>query len=280
MKKGLLAVGGVAALGTLAFFGTRKANAAETPKGQTEPTPGEEKPIPLDVARRMAEALATNDSAVVRALAAQLRKEGFLDSASDLEKAAQAIDSLRASGKALPKKSPGLPSFTNDIPPTRKKRGPDPKPVPKKVPGPIDAPDPNPPVMIKPPGNSVQVPDVPTPTKPPPAVRAPSVPVAPVKDARTLLAEQTAAMLRKATKGTEDQGLVKAFQTQEGLKPSGFYGPGSGLAFLKYNIIPPKPFYFPTRGTADSKNNYRKNLLFQAQKDPARAAEWQAAAIV
>ena len=87
-------------------------------------------------------------------------------------------------------------------------------------------------------------------------------------------------MLAASSKGTENKAMIKAYQTQEGLKPSGFYGPGTGKSFIKYSIVPPKPFYWPRRGTAASKQNYRGNMLTMATRDPARASEWQAAAMV
>lgn len=127
----------------------------------------------------------------------------------------------------------------------------------------------------------------PPPPEPPPEYRQPAPSPPPpltkpevIADPRKALAARVARHLYSVTKGAEDRDLVAALQTQEGLKPSGFYGPGTGLSFIKYNIVPPKPFYWPKRDTGKSKANYRSNLLFQATKDPQRAEEWQAAAIV
>lgn len=283
MNKKLAAIGGLAVVGTVAFLGTRKTAKADDSKpalpGESKPSKGAPPAATPELAARIVKALATADSAVIRALAADLRNEGFPDHAADLENAARILDSERAKAEQGGRASAGLPPFTNQIPVPRTrtpKRGP--APPTKAVPAPAPQPDPSPPSVILPPPKSVPVPEIPRLPDPPKITAPPKV--TPIADPRHALAEQTAVMLRSATKGSEDKALVTAFQTQEGLKPSGFYGPGSGLAMLKYNIIPPKPFYFPTRGTAESKANYRRNLLFQAEKDPKRAAEWQAAAMV
>jgi len=231
---------------------------------------------------RIAAAVASGDTAVMRALATELRKAGLEAQARDLERAAQQIEQERAKAEERARKSRGLPDFTIQPVPKRKKK----KKRPRIV-APAPEPAPKPPIVVRPPIKSIPIPPpeitpprVEFPKPPAPKPKPPPIPKAPTLDPRKALAVAVAEMLEKATKGSEDKSMVKTYQAQEGLKPSGFYGPGTGLSFIKYEIVPPKPFYFPTRNTAASKSNYRKNLLFQATKDPARASEWQAAAMV
>lgn len=303
-KKALpvIALGGLAAAGlAVALTGEAKADTGEPapgkrplPPGKKPPTPAPPGKIPVpvptkpdaDLVGRILKVLATNDPAQIRALAAEVRRLGFPQQADDLERAARAIEKERAR-----RTSPGLPVTIQPVgpgvpvtPPKRKRKPKKRKPrVKKPAPRPVE----RPPVVVRPPKKRVPLPPEPpraTPPEPPPPPPAPPIkkpiPIPPPLDPRKALAVQVAEMLAAATKGTENKAMVKAYQAQEGLKPSGFYGPGTGKSFIKYGIVPPKPFYWPRRGTSASKNDYRKNLLFQATKDPARAAEWQQAAMV
>lgn len=120
------------------------------------------------------------------------------------------------------------------------------------------------------------------------SVGVPDSPVAPPADLdpRHALAARTFARLWELQPGQEtdsDRALIGAFQAQEGIVPStGRYGRGTGLAAIKYGIVPPIPFYWP-RDAADAeaaKANWRSNMVYQATQDPQRAEEWQRIAMV
>ncbi|MFA5634629.1 MAG: hypothetical protein WC977_01875 [Anaerovoracaceae bacterium] len=95
--------------------------------------------------------------------------------------------------------------------------------------------------------------------------------------------------LKTAKKGTatEPRAQVKEFQLVERLpRTDGSYGSETALALAdRYNMVPPKPFYWGKKGgdystlTAD-KNQYSAHLLNLATKDPQRADEWRSAAKV
>ncbi len=77
--------------------------------------------------------------------------------------------------------------------------------------------------------------------------------------------------------------LLKALAAQEGnTNPNGVYGMGSGLSLIKYDLVPPKPRVWgkDAKATAEMKKRWRGEMLTMARKDPARAAEWQGAALV
>jgi hypothetical protein len=95
--------------------------------------------------------------------------------------------------------------------------------------------------------------------------------------------------LKTAKKGTasEPRAQVREFQLVERLpRTDGSYGSETALALAdRYNMVPPKPFYWGKKGgsyatlTAD-KNQYSTHLLNLASKDPQRADEWRSAAKV
>lgn len=300
----IIALGGLAAVGAAVAL-TGEAKAKTPPKRQRRLPPGVQPPTPpapppgkipvpkpteppAELVGRILAAVASRDPAKMRALATEVRRLGFPQQAQDLENAALAIERERARTR-----SPGLPPVTIQPvgpgvpvkPPKRKKR---PKKRTPRVKKPAPVPVETPPVVVRPPKKRVPLPPEPPrvtppeppPPPPPPPVAKKPIPPPPPLNPRKALAVQVAEMLAASTKGTENKAMIKAYQAQEGLKPSGFYGPGTGKSFIKYDIIPPKPFYWPRRSTAASKNDYRKNLLFQATKDPARATEWQQAAMV
>lgn len=78
----------------------------------------------------------------------------------------------------------------------------------------------------------------------------------------------------------ENRTLVKTYQAQEKLTADGLYGVQTGLTLIKYDIIPPKPFYFskdPVK-TAAAKKLWTTTITAQANKetDAARKALWMA----
>ena len=98
-------------------------------------------------------------------------------------------------------------------------------------------------------------------------------------DPKRMLAGRLAAHLTDAPVGKEDRTLIERFQAQEGVKPTGLYGPGTAIALVRYGIAPPFPRAWSKKGRNATRSRYRAVLLDQATKDPARADEWQGAAL-
>lgn len=127
---------------------------------------------------------------------------------------------------------------------------------------------PNPPIVVPP----VIVPSpVPLPA---------GVPITPAEQARRTLAQQLAVNLRNTSVYNEDRGLVKRFQLQEALKQDGLYGPRTAEALIRYGIVPPRPRYWAKKTVSAEKTAWRALMNAQATRDPARAADWHAAAKV
>lgn len=151
-------------------------------------------------------------------------------------------------------------------------------PAPPEPPADWDQADDAPELQVEPPEVLVPAPSGGAPPAPPP----PSANT----DPRYQLALAAAALLWDLTPNTEsedDKALIRAFQAQEGVSPTGNYNATTGKAFLKYNIVPPKPFYWPSRASqaAAVKADWRNQLLWQAARiDPEHAAEYQAVAQV
>lgn len=111
-----------------------------------------------------------------------------------------------------------------------------------------------------------------------PGIIDPAVDTTPL-DPRRMLAGRLAAMLIEAPAGKEDRTLIQKFQAQEGVKATGLYGPGTAMALVSYGIAPPWPRAWSKKGRTATRSRYRAVLLAEAQKDPARADEWQGAAL-
>lgn len=116
---------------------------------------------------------------------------------------------------------------------------------------------------------------------PEPAATAPTLGDA--TQARKVLASKVALMIQVSTKGKENQNLVREFEVQEGITPSGKYGVNVGLALIRYNICPTKPpFYWGRVGDyasiAREKQQYKSALLAKAMNDNSRTSEWRNAA--
>lgn len=223
-----------------------------TPAAPIGVVPGGPSP---DLLARMAAVLASADVAAIRALAKEMRTRGWDEQADDLDKAADAIE-LATKLPTLPGLPPGL------VPPPWLINPPS-----AAIPNPInEVPKLPVPVPVK---------DIPkaAPKLPPPMV-TPSEPYDP--DPRRNLALKVQRMLALSPKGSEDTALLKQWQTQEGCKPAdGLYGYCSGIAMLKYKLVPPKP---RTTLSAANRKKWTDNLNWQARVDPPRAAEYQAAA--
>lgn len=112
-----------------------------------------------------------------------------------------------------------------------------------------------------------------------PGVIPEMVPTAP--NPRRALASRLLNHLSMAPPGGEDRTLIALYQQQEGLKPTGFYGPSTALSLARsYGIIPPKPLHWTESRTGKSKANYRDALRSLAAVDPQRSEEWLRAASV
>jgi hypothetical protein len=213
------------------------ASAPKAPSGA--PAQPAERVPPPDVIARMAQALATNLPANIRAEADKLQREGWVLQASELRKAADVIQEAQqvlTGGAPLPASPMILPSSSGQ------------------------------------PGAGT------------PATPAPSTAVV---DPMQLLAGKVVIMLRTSKKGSEDKDLVRLFQAQEQRLGrytgtlDGLYGPKTAaLLAVGYNIVPPKPWYWPKSGTTAAMAAYRKLMLAFASKDAPRADEWHAAAKV
>ncbi len=95
------------------------------------------------------------------------------------------------------------------------------------------------------------------------------------------LAARLTHMLLSAPRGGEDRTLIAIYQHQEGLKPTGYYGPATALSLARaYGIIPPKPIHWTESRTGKSKANYRDALRMLGERDPQRVEEWVRAGAV
>ncbi|HET9930202.1 MAG TPA: hypothetical protein VFQ35_05935 [Polyangiaceae bacterium] len=137
---------------------------------------------------------------------------------------------------------------------------------------------PNPPIVTPP--QIVLPPVVTPPVGPSPVPLPPGNPITSQQAQRLALAQQVAMHLQNTSRYKEDQALVKAFQSQEGLVVDGLYGYKSALALVSYGIVPPRPFYWRSSSAKADKSAYSKALIAQSVADPARAADWRAASKV
>jgi hypothetical protein len=125
-----------------------------------------------------------------------------------------------------------------------------------------------------PPGlHTMQAPAKPKAASPMPGV-IPFMAPRPIAERRAL-ASRLAEHLYTTAPGREDQSLVAAFQVQEQLRPSGFYGATTALRLARgYGIVPPKPLYWPKTDTKRSKRRYQAELEKLSSRDRQRKEEW------
>lgn len=125
----------------------------------------------------------------------------------------------------------------------------------------------------------LRVPPHPLPATPLPGLMPPMAPVDP--EPRRALASRLYNMLELAPRGGEDRTLVARYQAQEGLKPTGYYGPATAMSLAQtYGIVPPKPLYWTESRTSKSKANYRDAMRMLGERDPQRSEEWNRAGAV
>ena len=215
--------------------------------------------LPGDAQKMVADALSSGSPAVLRATAKKLMARGLTVQAAQLEDQAaliEGIERLQRSQRApliAPTKHPtGYLPTPSILAPTKAKVAPAPRPSPILAPSPPPAPE---------------------------RVIAPTPGATPAPD--DALAIALAMHLGHAKRYHEDTTLVANFQRAEGLNPDGKYGIGTALVLAdKYDIIPPRPFYYSKKGTIKAKEDYKARILAHAEADPARADQWIAASKV
>ncbi|MDD5544383.1 MAG: hypothetical protein PHX83_14535 [Acidobacteriia bacterium] len=225
-----------------------------------------------DMQQKVAAAIASNNPAQMRAVAAELRAAGNTTGAQSLEQIATLNESgnaaIQAGVAAVTKILQGTPATSSTAPTPAQPTPAQPLP---------SAPTPQP--------VSVTVPTTPWQL---PSATVPQLPTGPVwpetNAAKVDLAARTNAMLKQSKPYSENTALVKQFQSQEGLTPvDGLWGPGSAVRLAQqYGIVPAAPYYWSKDKTKvpAQKAAYAATMAALAAKDPARAAEWQNAAIV
>jgi peptidoglycan hydrolase-like protein with peptidoglycan-binding domain len=80
--------------------------------------------------------------------------------------------------------------------------------------------------------------------------------------------------------GFEDRALVESFQRAVNLNATGAYGPGTAEALIGFGHVPPRPFYWPQKGSDRARIRYRLALRQRAKDDPSNRAALLAAASV
>ena len=261
--------------------------------------------IPLSVIERVAVALATRNPAEMMAEAVKLRREGYEAQAVILEKAAASIPipslqptvtpAIVVPGTVQPSASPPPLALPSALPTASSmyivKKGDTPSSIARAYTG-----DPtqfrvlaaaNPTIKSRIlagliyTGESLILPATWGSASSAPSPQA-TIPVGMPYPSK-VLAQETALHLKFATKGKEDQSLVKRYQADnqpDAGAVDGKYGPKTALTMIRYGLVPPTPFYWPADATT-AKRNYKNQLLAEAQRDPVRAQEWsQAAAAV
>lgn len=252
---------GVVALASAKPAGAKPGAAAQKPGATTTPPP--------DVMAKIAAAFQAADPGQIRKVADEVEAAGFKAQADDLRAFAKKIDAELAAAPV------GKPPAQPTLPPA--------------VPGasPIGSPATQAPIL---PGLQPLIPAAPS--SAPIVLPEQTITSSGPTQAQRVLAGKTALMLRNASKGKEDKGLVTAFQQQEldlghapggafgnvSSKADGLYGPKSGLQLARhYAIVPPKPLYWSKTNWLTDKKNWRSEMARFAAIDPQRADEWSAA---
>jgi hypothetical protein len=254
----------IPAIGALALFAFSGSSASAKPaNGKPAPKSGADVVPPPDLLAKINAAFLAADPGVIRKVADEAEAAGFKAQADDLRAFAKKIEeAIKATPQ--PDKTPTVAT----MPPAR-----DPGPVPAVTPTQAQAQG----------EKETVLPEV--------LIVASPTGTGNTQQAK-LLAGKTALMLRNASKGSEDQGLVSAFQAQElelnhapggqwGSTPSkvdGMYGAKLAVVLAKhYGIVPPKPLYWPKGSWLQVKKDYRAEMARFAANDAPRQDEWLAA---
>ena len=228
------------------------------------------------------QALSTRDPKVIRAAADELERNGMATEAKTLRVAAAAIESANAAASAAKPPEAGKPA--------------DPDPIVYQTPGVVDqaqaAAKPAMASLPKPVADAVQdaldaasataeqAQQTATGASTVPATPAPPVQAGPTVPADVIAAQRLAPHLQGTKKYQEDRAQVRAFQALVGLKQDGLYGANTAYAIADRGVLPPKPFYWPKKGTVAAKQKWSQEMFRRSVQDPKRAAEWQALAKV
>jgi hypothetical protein len=109
-------------------------------------------------------------------------------------------------------------------------------------------------------------------------------PITPDNAARAIASAQALADYLSANRKPKGPPVVdpsvQAWQTQEGLKPDGFYGPLTGTRIAAYRVVPPKPWYWPKKGTAKAMRDWTALMKQRARENPDNQAAWLSVAKV
>lgn len=74
-------------------------------------------------------------------------------------------------------------------------------------------------------------------------------------------------------KGSEVR-TIKAYQTEQGLKSDGLYGPNTAESLIQYGFVPSTPWIWPKQNTSQVKADWKQLTRDMATQDPQRADEW------
>jgi hypothetical protein len=224
---------------------------AERPNVALDPNMPPE--LALEVARQLQ---LQGDPAALEALAREMRKRGFNNTADQLEAKARQIRTMLDAAHTMQKIDNEFQSTSPGLPP---------------VPGaPAPAqPAPTPPPTAAP-AQTVPITVTATPPAPLPVPSTPQPqPMPPERTKAQILAEALATSLNDLIARTgsvakarykEDKPLVTRFQSQEGITADGLYGPRSAERLARYVGDVPPPFYWRKGAGQKDLSTYRSNL--------------------
>lgn len=268
-------VGVFVALGTgLVLFLSGKARADDGSGGAAGGAGSTGKPVkghpetksksdPRTIEQRVADALATEEPAVMMRVADALDAEGFHDAATSL----RAEAARQKAGAPLPA-DPKPPIET--APPS----------PPRAPPGPSTAPP-----RTAPPRRTGGTRTTPPRTAPPApsggnVTTLPEIVITPEDPRRTAaqnLTQHLQALGGLSGRTHENKTLVTDYQQSEGLaKPDGLYGPATSFSILeRHGIIPVAPYYWSKATWKQQKATYVAGVRKIATGDPQRAGEYE-----
>ena len=273
----------------LLFASGSKAKTSSSPAAPgAGPAPGAPASA-LDFQGRIADALSKGDAGALMVIAGEMQRAGLVAEAQALQATAQGLLALGAlgSGGKPPAASPGAPV----VAPSPALPNPPVAAPPPQPPAPPVPPMPSlfstspglPPIVAAPPVAPSPVIAVPPLVIPAPAPLPQGVPITSEQQRRLAVAQTMAMNLRNTSRYHEDQSLVREFQQQEAPAAGavdGLYGQKTGLALIKYGIVPPRPRYWSSKTMKTDKANWTARMVRESQSDPARAADWLASSKV